>query len=158
MPVEPIGFVDAVTKVYSQHATKAPCSSTYPLTVHVGEGWVKLTPALKKQPPPLETPEHLMMQPLDPFSSGGLYSQQELDDWRQLLSIPAYKAALLSSLSYGSCVQQGSCEAEGTNRLVPYDIKFNKLVDDLPKSLDLWTAFHQAIHEWGDGAVVLCLL
>ena len=63
VPVEPIGFLDAVTKVYSQHATKAPCSSTYPLTVHVGEGWVKLTP-------PLKTPEHLMMQPLDPFSSG----------------------------------------------------------------------------------------
>ena len=30
--VEPTGFVDAVTKVYSSYATKIPCSTTYPLT------------------------------------------------------------------------------------------------------------------------------
>ena len=67
------------------------------------------------------------------FSTGGLYSQQELEDWRQLLSFPAYKATLLSSISYGSCVQTGSYEEEGVDCLTPYDI--SKLVEDLPQ---LW--------------------
>ncbi len=38
VPVEPTGFMDAVTKVYSDHTTKIPCSTTYPLTVYAEEG------------------------------------------------------------------------------------------------------------------------
>ena len=74
VPVEPTGFVDAVTKVYSNHAMRIPCSTTYPLTVHTEEGWIKMTPAPKKRPPPLETSKHLITEPLDDFGQGGLYS------------------------------------------------------------------------------------
>jgi hypothetical protein len=84
VPVEPIGFVDDSTKVFNPHVTKVPCSATYLLTVHV------LTPKLRKRPLPLKSAKHLLAQPLDDCSIGGLYSQQELEEWCQLLSFPAY--------------------------------------------------------------------
>jgi hypothetical protein len=156
VPVEPTGFVDAITKVYSDHATKIPCSTTYPLTVHAEEGWIELTPAPKKRPPPLDTPKHLLMTAVDDFSQGGLYSQQELSDWRELLAFPAYKAAMLTGLSYGSCLQRGSCAAAGEHDIPAYDL--DKLVETSSEALDLWAGFRRAIHEWGDGAAILCLI
>ena len=147
VPVEPRGFVDAVTKVYSNHATKIPCSTNYTLTVHAEEGWIEMTPAPKKRMPPLETPQHLLTEPLDDFSSSGLYSQAELNDWQELLFFLAYKAAMLTGLLYGSCVQQGSCTGTGDHGIIAYDI--DKLVEDGTESLD---------HEWGDGVAILCLL
>jgi hypothetical protein len=32
------------------------------------------------------------------------------------------------------------------------------LVEDSSETLDLWAGFRRAIHEWGDGAAILCLL
>ncbi len=135
VPVEPTGFVDAVMKVYSDHATNFPCSTTYPLTVHAEEGWIELTPATKKRPPPLDTPKHLLVTTVDDFSQGGLYSQQELDDWQEMLAFPAYKAAMLTGLSYGSCLQQGSCAAAGEHDIPAYDL--DKLVEDSAEALDI---------------------
>ncbi len=63
---------------------------------------------------------------------------------------------MLTGLSYGSCLQQGSCAAAGEHDIPGYDL--DKLVEDSGKALDIWAGFRQAIHEWGDGTAILCLL
>ena len=46
--------------------------------------------------------------------------------------------------------------AAGDHGITAYDL--DKLVEDGAQSLDLWAGFRRAIHGWGDGAAILCLL
>ncbi len=63
---------------------------------------------------------------------------------------------MLTGLSYGCCIQQGSCATTGEHNIPAYEL--DKLVEDSVETLDVWAGFHQAIHEWEDGAAILCLL
>jgi hypothetical protein len=61
-----------------------------------------------------------------------------------------------NALYYGSCLQQGSCAAAGEHNIPAYDL--DKLVEESSEALDIWAGFCLAIHDWGDGAAILCLL
>ncbi len=68
----PDSWTPSLKSIVAIHATKIPCSTTYPLTVHAEEGWIELTPAPKKRSPPLDMPKHLLVTTINDFSQGGL--------------------------------------------------------------------------------------
>ena len=156
IPIQPEGFVTPRTRQFTVHSTPIPCSKTFPLVVDTNEGWVEITPKLKVRPAPLiaRLPGTTPVEHTD-YSHGGLYSDSELQDWHHQILFPAYHQALLRSITYGTCVQDGSCATSVGDDITPYDL--NNLIPDLEKKFDLWGQLKAFLHQYGDLAAFLCL-
>jgi hypothetical protein len=154
IPIIPEGFVTPRTRQLTPHSTVIPCSKTFPLVIQAREGWIEFTPKLKVRPAPLiaSLPGNTPLEYTD-YSHGGLYSDSELQDWYHQISFPAYHRALLKSISYGSCVNTGSCS--NGEQITPYDL--NNLIPELEKKFNIWKKFTAFLHEYGDLMAFLCL-
>ncbi|MCP3661967.1 MAG: hypothetical protein GY696_05630, partial [Gammaproteobacteria bacterium] len=49
------------------------------------------------------------------YSTLGLYSEKELEEWRGKMLFPSYKKATLGAIAYGNCLAVGECAARGTD-------------------------------------------
>ena len=154
IPILPEGFVTPRTRQLTPHSTVIPCSKTFPLIIEAQEAWIEITPKLKVRPAPLTaSPPGTAPLEYTDYSHGGLYSDSELQDWYHQISFPSYHEALLKSISYGSCTQDGTCS--GSDNITPYDL--NKLIPDLERKLNIWKQFTQFLHTNGDFMAFLCL-
>ena len=120
------------------------------------QGWVEILPHLKIRPAPLEhLPQEIQPTIHEDYSRGGLYSTQELAEWKHELSFPTFHQALLKSLSYGSCLQDGRCPTAENSDIQPYDM--DHLIPNLERGIDLWSRFRAFLKENGDNMAFACL-
>ena len=155
IPIEG-GFVTPTSKQFILHSNKIPCSQTFPMIVKTLQGWVEILPHLKIRPAPLEhLPQEIQPTIHEDYSRGGLYSTQELAEWKHELSFPTFHQALLKSLSYGSCLQDGRCPTAENSDIQPYDI--DHLIPNLERGIDLWSRFRAFLKENGDNMAFACL-
>ena len=105
-------------RLYTPHSSKIACSRFFPLTVQTTEGWVALRPHLTRQPEPAQLPnDQLWKAEIEEFSTVGLYSEKELEEWRRKMLFPSYKKATLGAVAYGNCLAIGECTATGGNKI-----------------------------------------
>ena len=123
VPLATGGFMNIEKKLFIQHSTIRHCNKLYPLTVkNTNNQFIALLPHPQLQPEP-----HIMKgDKLEPithlsYAKGGIFTPTEIEMWREIQEYPVYHSALLAGLSYGSCVNTGTCTGTGTNEVVRYD-------------------------------------
>ena len=158
IPIDGNKFINPVSRQLVLQSTKVPCSRNFPMIVHSEEGWIEILPHLKTRPSPLPYQPTGTLSPIHhaDYSHGGLYSDRELQEWQHELSFPSYHKALLKSISYGSCLQQGHCPTAKDSDIQTYDL--NKLVPNLIQEVDIIAKFKNFLHLYGDLMAFLCLL
>ena len=104
------GFVSPTTKLLLTHSAPVRCNKNFPMEIKAKEGWITLNPDIKKVQPPLQMPfKHYRLNHAS-LVGGGLYTEYELTSWRQHLDDRNFQDALMGTLSYGVCVNSGSCK------------------------------------------------
>ena len=155
IPVENGLFMDPITKILKKHSSKRPCSSHYPMTIEAEGVYVEVNPHIRKTTTP-KTYEHGVdgnTKHID-RSQAGLYSEKELRSWEQLVNLPAFQEALLTEVSWGTCIQSGECssptsaEQQPQWRLDPLDLE----------EWNLWTYFTKLVHQYGDECALAVLI
>ena len=112
IPVEG-GFVNAISRVFTQHSAPTKCNQNFPLEVQSSEGWITLNPQPTQVQAPAELPlEHYVVHHND-LARGGIYTTTELENWQDHLEEGNYADAIVGTLSYGVCVNSGNCGNEG---------------------------------------------
>ena len=77
-----------------------------------------LRPHLTRQPEPAQLPnDQLWKAEIEEFSTVGLYSEKELEEWRRKMLFPSYKKATLGAVAYGNCLAIGECTATGGDKI-----------------------------------------
>ena len=136
IPIEG-GFVNAISQVFTQHSAPTRCNQNFPLEVNTNEGWITLNPQPVQVQAPAELPlEHYIVHHND-LAGGGMYTENELENWQDHLEDGSYADAVVGTLSYGVCVNRGSCSNEGdvTNN---FDLsRLNPLLEGL-EQLSPW--------------------
>ena len=77
-------------------------------------------------------------------------------EWKHQLSFPSYHHALLKSISYGACVQEGLCPTAEDSDIQAYDL--NHLIPTLQNELDLLAKFQNFLKVWGAFMAFTCLV
>ncbi len=112
IPIEG-GFVNAISRVFTQHSAPTRCNQNFPLEVNTNEGWITLNPQPTQVHAPAELPlEHYIVHHND-LAGGGMYTENELKNWQDHLEDGSYADAVIGTLSYGVCINSGSCSNEG---------------------------------------------
>ena len=102
IPIE-AGFVKPVNRVFTRYAAKTPCNAAFGLKIHAADGtWVEINPQVNKIPSPDKLPltEHSLEH--EDLSTGGIYTERELDVWAQHIELGDYHQAITRSTSYQS--------------------------------------------------------
>lgn len=148
LDTDPPSFVDPATRVLIPHSNAIECDPRFPLIVQATESWVEINPTIRPVPaPPTRRPDAERMDHID-VTKGGLYTAEEIKSWERLISFPAFHSALLKQITYGSCVQSGTCDPDGTiEGVLPYEL--NRLLPQLDQ-LNPWTKIRGWIREYGD--------
>ena len=156
IPIEG-GFVTPNTRQLVLQSTKIPCSKNFPTVVLTVQGWIEILPHLKSRPKPLKKlPQGSLHIEHHDYSHGGLYSDQELQEWKHELSFPSYHQALLKSITIGTCLQEGRCPTAEESDIQAYDL--NHLIPTLENELDLISKFKNFLKMWGDLMAFICLV
>ena len=122
VPLEPTGFVNPENRVLTKKAPQEKCSHYHPLIVQAREGWVALSPLPKQITPPEKKQISHYLTNHEDLSSGGLYTQAELESWRTHLDMMGYTEALTNQISYGVCVNNGECPSITGQEGLNYDL------------------------------------
>ena len=102
IPIES-GFVKPFDRVFTRYAAKVPCNAFFGLKVHATDGtWVEVNPHVKKIPSPDELPLHEHSLEHEDLSTGGIYTEGELNAWTQHIELGDYHQAITRSTSYQS--------------------------------------------------------
>ena len=157
IPIEGGNFVTPNTRQLILQSTRVPCSQNFPTVVKSLQGWIEILPHLKIRPTPLKNlPQGSLPIVHHDYSHGGLYSDQEMAEWKHQLSFPSYHHALLKSISYGAWVQEGLCPTAEDSDIQAYDL--NHLIPTLQNELDLLGKFQNFLKVWGDFMAFTCLV
>ncbi|MCP3664793.1 MAG: hypothetical protein GY696_20245 [Gammaproteobacteria bacterium] len=90
------------------------------------------------------------------YSTLGLYSEKELEEWRGNMLFPSYKKATLCVVAYGNCLAVGECAATGADNIPVYSMA--KQSPGILNPLGIWTRFRTWLREWEDVMALLCIL
>ena len=105
-------FLDLVTRTLQTTGSPRPCLHNFPLEVQGEHSWWKLLPEVTKSLPPRS--KSIAVQPthhhLDRLI--GLYSKQELKEFRHVLEFPAYTELMGANLALGLCSGAEGCPLE----------------------------------------------
>jgi hypothetical protein len=157
IPIEPNGFVNALTKVFTEKSAPVRCNPNFPLEIHTNEGWITLSPSPKQVQTPEKLPiTHYLINHKD-LVGGGIYTQDELKNWRDHLEDGTFQDAIMGTLTYGVCVNSGDCEgADGSS--ANYDLsRLNPLLKGL-QQLDMWTQLDNFLKEYATYLAVVVIL
>ena len=150
------GFVKTSNRVFTPHSAKKPCNLFFGLKIHTLDNvWVEINPHIKEMKEPRELPllEHDFQH--EDLSQGGIYTEGELEAWRQHIELGDYHDAISRTISYGVCTHQGDCGMSGG--LQPYDLQ-NLYPEALIKEFNPWKKFNKWIETWGTYICLLALL
>ena len=148
-------WTDPVTKILGLHSTHRPCNKRFPLIIKAVENWISINPHIS----PVATPDIYEIK-LGKFhheeaGTGGIYTEQEMEAWNQLVVFPEFRRELQNEIATGVCQSSlDNCQVMENGRR--YDL--DKLS---PSGLGTWNPFDwfkQKIKEYGmylSGIVIL---
>ena len=146
IPLQNQVYVDPITRIGTRHATSRECNSLFPEAVLTTEGWVAL-PELR----PIKEPNQFVNSKgnvtHEDMSRGGLYTNQELEEWEQLISYGTFKSSLLSSISTGACVHRDICKTGGNMGLPSYNI--DRLIEEAQENMNIFAKIDNMIRTNG---------
>ena len=122
IPLAKGGFVNPENKILTKRAPQEKCSRYHPLIVQAREGWVALSPLPKQITPPEKRQISHYLTNHEDISSGGIYTQAELDSWRTHLEMIGYTQALTNQIAYGVCVNNQDCPTITGQETTNYDL------------------------------------
>ena len=145
------GYVKPSNRVFTRYAAKKHCNHFFGLKIHTLDGtWVEINPHIKELPTPRELPlmEHNLQH--EDLSTGGIYTEGELQAWTQHLEMGDYHDAILESITYQSYGTGGELEPN------PFQTA-NKWGQEISLSSP-WRVFTKWIESWGTYVCLLALL
>ena len=146
IPLQNQVYVDPITRIGTRHATSRECNSLFPEAVLTTEGWVAL-PELR----PIKEPNQFVNSKgnvtHEDMSRGGLYTNQELEEWEQFISYGTFKSSLLSSISTGACVHRDICKTGGNMGLPSYNI--DRLIEEAQENMNMFAKIDNMIRTNG---------
>lgn len=146
IPLQNQVYVDPITRIGTRHATSRECNSLFPEAVLTTEGWVAL-PELR----PIKEPNQFVNSKgnvtHEDMSRGGLYTNQELEEWEQFISYGTFKSSLLSSISTGACVHRDICKTGGNMGLPSYNI--DRLIEEAQENMNIFAKIDNMIRTNG---------
>ena len=122
VPLAKGGFVNPENRVLTKQAPQEKCSRYHPLIVQAREGWIALSPLPKQITPPEKKQISHYLTTHEDLSSGGIYTQAELDSWRTHLEMMGYTQALTNQIAYGVCVNNQDCPTITGQETTNYDL------------------------------------
>ena len=155
IPIED-GFIDIKTRLFKQYSAPRSCTNTQ--IIKAREAWVSMGTVITRVMTPDILPEKIRKSPthLD-LAGGSLYTQVELDKWKQESAQEDYHQATLQSLTFGLCINQGTCEAGSQEQAPNYSLK--SLIPAIPVLPNIFEKVNMFITTWGGwlSAIVLVL-
>ena len=111
MSREPQLFVDPITRIVKTRSTQIPCNVHFPLLVKTQQGYLSISPHLKKVPTPSYEPLFTEdgMPPHEDMTAVSLYTPSEIESWENFNMFPTYHQALLKTLTIGVCAGSSTC-------------------------------------------------
>jgi hypothetical protein len=145
-------FVQPATRLLTLHAAPRACNPHHGLKVKTsGDVWIELNPEPRKIEAP---PSARLLQPdstpHEDMATGGLYSESELQAWKEHLEVSNYHEAVQQLVTYGVCVHRGDCQP--STHAPSFDL--GNLQSVLPH-LNLLTRAKELINSW---ATYICLI
>ena len=116
-------------------STHRPCNKRFPLTSKAVEDWISINPHIR----PAATP-HIYKTALGKFhheeaGTGGIYTEQEIEAWNQLVVFPEFRRELQNEIATGVCQSSlDNCQVMDNGKR--YDL--DKLA---PSGLGTWNPF-----------------
>jgi len=148
-------FVEPDTRILAKSAAEIDCRTRFPLTVKANEGWIRVGPGIIKRDPPANTTlvEYQATEHED-MSSGGLYNQQELESWENLIEWGSFKSGSIELIANGLCKGSGNCRhySEGQPAY-----SLDNLLVKAVKTTNPFTALMDFCQRWG-GLLSLTIL
>ena len=122
IPLKKGGFVNPDNRVLTSKAPQEKCSQYHPLIIEAEEGWIALSPLPKQVSTPEKMPIAHYLKNHEDLSKGGIYTQAELDSWREHLDQMGLAKALTNQITYGVCVNEGECPSISGQETLNYDL------------------------------------
>ena len=146
VPLQNQVYVDPITRIGTRHATTRQCNPLFPEAILAMEGWVAL-PELR----PIKEPNQFVSSRKnlthEDMSRGGLYTNQELEQWEQFIGYGTFKSSLLSSISTGACVHREICKTGGERGLPSYNI--DRLIEEAQEKMNIFSKIDNMIRTNG---------
>ena len=146
IPLQNQVYVDPITRIGTRHATSRECNSLFPEAVLTMEGWVAL-PELRPIKEPNQFVNTNRNSTHEDMSRGGLYTNQELEEWEQFISYGTFKSSLLSSISTGACVHRDICKTGNEMGLPSYNI--DRLIEEAQERMNIFAKIDKMIRTNG---------
>lgn len=105
-------FVDPRTRLLSTTATEVACDERFPLVVRAEAGnWISIGPGVSHR----KSPENMSVLPEvehnhEDFSSGGIYSADEMQVWQSHIAWGDYKESLSETSAMKACSADPRCQ------------------------------------------------
>ena len=149
------GFIQPSTRTFLNRATPRPCYSHFGLKIFTNEGiWIELNPYPKAIPEPKRLPlvQGITQGQHEDISTGGLYSDSELQSWRKHMEIGDFHESVSKTISYGVCVHEGECQP---NSAVPaFNLQhLEKPIESFPFAW--WTKLEKTLQAYTS---LLCII
>ena len=151
IPIEG-GFIKPINRLFTSHSAPRPCNKHYGLKVSTDENiWISLNPHIKAIAEPEDLPGASMKIEHEDLSTGGIYTDAELDSWKKHLEVGDYHQAVTKTISYGVCSHRNDCEINPSvgsfNLGILNPMAYNPL--------DVWTRIDHFISKY---AAYICIL
>ena len=109
----------------TKHASIRECNKHYPLIIQTEkDGWVSVEKLVKPAVPPEKYNFKLSKNKHESMSGKGLYTDQEIDAWENLMSYGDFHQAVMKDLTFGVCKEaQGPCNTQGNSEVDSYNLR-----------------------------------
>ena len=157
IPIAPSGYVTYGDRVYTDVAATTLCYAKFPIVVKAQQGWLELHPQVKARVAPLDHMASPVISDHIHINRVHLYTEEELEQWEDLLRFPKYRAAIHHEIYTGDCLNNGQCNPSvgEVSGLPKYDISALSVVI---QNMNPWLKLRKWIREYGDLLALLVII
>ena len=148
-------FIDPITRIGTKHATIKECNKVFPEAIKTNEGWIAM-PGLSpiKDPSQFEGSTNNLTH--EDMSRGGLYTNEEINEWEQFITYGTFRESLLNSISTGACVHRDICKTDNQLGLPSYNI--DRLMEEVEDEMNPFSKLKAWIEKYGAYLSALIIL
>ena len=90
------------------------------------------------------------------MSRGGLYTNEEINEWEQFITYGTFRESLLNSISTGACVHRDICKTDNQPGLPSYNI--DRLMEEVEDEMNPFSKLKAWIEKYGAYLSALIIL